>query len=143
MIELTKRHKGDIVRITPYDLVFVTQQSYRDIYSQPTKGKKLFNKSPYFYTGFGEPGLSLIMDPEKHAAERKRLAPGFSTRALRDQEYLIHEYTDQFTQLIRRMMKENEQGIDMVATMSWLTFDIAGTFSFSVSQEQILTLFSI
>ncbi|KAH8202393.1 hypothetical protein TruAng_003466 [Truncatella angustata] len=128
---------GDIVRIAPNDLVFVTPQSFRDIYSQPTKGRMLFNKSPYLYSGIGEPGLSFIIDPKKHAEQRKHLAPGFSTRALRDQEYLIHEYTNRFIELLTQRSKENDNGINMVEAMGWLTFDIAGELAFGESFDAV------
>ncbi|KAK9782935.1 putative Cytochrome P450 [Seiridium cardinale] len=130
-------NEGDIVRIAPNDLSFVTPQSFRDIYSQPTKGRKLFNKTQYFYKGIGEPGLNLIVDPAKHAEQRKRLAPGFSARALRDQEDLIHHYTDRFIELLDRSRYQSDGSINMVEAIGWLTFDIAGELAFGESFDAV------
>ncbi|OTA58977.1 cytochrome P450, partial [Hypoxylon sp. EC38] len=87
---------GDIVRIAPNDLSFITPQAYRDIYGQPHKGRKLFPKPLIFWKTMNVPGMAHMTDVEEASASRQMLSPGFSARALRNQERVVQIYADQF-----------------------------------------------
>ncbi|KAI0865200.1 cytochrome P450 [Xylaria cubensis] len=88
---------GNVVRIAPNELSFNTIQAHRDIYSTPSHKKKLFIKDPtFYYNGDSVRVLFYELDPTEHAWQRRLLAAGFSAKAMRNQEYLVHRYVDLF-----------------------------------------------
>ncbi|KAI1736256.1 cytochrome P450 monooxygenase-like protein [Xylaria scruposa] len=133
LIEEAHHTYGDIVRIAPNDLSFVTPQAYRDIYAQPTRGRKLFPKTKYFWTTIDTPGMTHIMDVDKATETRNLLSPGFSPKALRSQERVIQEYADLFVQTLDRISSEAKQAIDISDAFNWATFDILGELAFGES----------
>lgn len=132
MYMATKRRAlGDIVRIAPNDLSFITPQAFRDIYGHPLKGRKLFPKPEIFWKTFNAPGMLFIMDPEEAASTRDLLSPGFSPKALRNQESVIQNYTDQLVATITRLSVEEEKTVNISDAFNWVTFDILGVWSLS------------
>ncbi|KAF2994233.1 hypothetical protein E8E14_002850 [Neopestalotiopsis sp. 37M] len=110
---------GDVVRVAPNELVFITPQAFSgmdptrdlwkmslkrfnaksvnaDIYDTHTLGREHFPKTNFLDLGLGDHGLSWEMDPERHHAKAKKLAPAFSTKALKAKEATMHKYTDAF-----------------------------------------------
>jgi cytochrome P450 len=139
MESLHRRH-GPIVRIAPNEISFSTPQSFKDIYGPATKSKKLFRKSELFYD-IEIPNIAYERDPEKHVAKHRMFASQFSARALRDQEYLIHQHVDFFIQQIvkwsEKAAAEGKGGINVTETMEWLTFDIMGELTFGESFDAV------
>ncbi|RYP79678.1 hypothetical protein DL769_002835 [Monosporascus sp. CRB-8-3] len=133
IIEDAHKRYGDIVRIAPNDLSFVTPQAYRDIYGQPLKGRKYFPKTKYFWKTIDTPGMTHIMDVEKAAAVRSLLSPGFSPKALRNQERVIQENADIFVQTLRRLSDGGKNAVDVSDAFNWATFDILGELAFGES----------
>jgi cytochrome P450 len=87
----------------------------------------LFTKGELFYD-IGEPtNITYERDPEIHARRKERLAPGFRTQALREQEHVIHENVDLLMDQLIRWSDASEQGVDMTKAFEWVTFDITGT----------------
>ncbi|KAI0552084.1 cytochrome P450 [Xylaria curta] len=96
-IQNAHRRYGKVVRIAPNELSFDTIQAHRDIYSTPSQKKKLFIKDPtFYYNGDSVRVLFYEIDPTEHAWQRRLLAAGFSAKAMRNQEYLVHRYVDLF-----------------------------------------------
>ncbi|KAI0460012.1 cytochrome P450 [Xylaria acuta] len=97
IIQDAHRKYGKVVRVAPNELSFNTIQAHRDIYSTPSRKKKLFIKDPTFYNN-GDPVRVLFyeIDATEHAWQRKLLAIGFSAGAMRDQEHLVHRFVDLF-----------------------------------------------
>ncbi|KAI1881439.1 hypothetical protein JX265_000265 [Neoarthrinium moseri] len=106
--------------------------SFQDIYGVPTKSRKLFPKSELFYDMGSTANIGYERDPEKHSAKRKMFAPSFSAQALRDQEHIIHQYTDIFLLQIERLGTQ-PNGINITEALEWLTFDIMGELTFGES----------
>ena len=51
-------------------------------------------------------------DPEKHKVARRLLNPGFSARALKAREHVIHAHTDKFVSQLK-IDGSSEEGIDI------------------------------
>ncbi|KAK3319192.1 cytochrome P450 [Apodospora peruviana] len=136
---MKKAHEkyGDVVRIAPNDLSFITPQAFRDIYGHPLKGRKLFAKPEIFWKTIGAPGILFIMDPAEAQASRELLSPGFSPKALRRQENVIQNYTDQWLETIRRLSVDEKQTVNISDAFNWVTFDILGELAFGESFEAV------
>ncbi|KAM4061360.1 cytochrome p450 [Hirsutella rhossiliensis] len=127
VIQDLHRKYGPIVRISPNELSFDSAGAFRTINSS------LFVKSS-FYEHFGKASpVGHIRDKEQHAIARKRLAPGFSTSALRSQENVIHSLVDLFIDQLRGRSEKDDGGILMGEAFTWLTFDIIGELAFGDS----------
>ncbi|KAK3690287.1 cytochrome P450 monooxygenase-like protein [Podospora appendiculata] len=128
---------GDIVRIAPNDLSFITPQAFKDIYGHPVKGRKLFLKPEIFWKTLSVPGILFIMDPKEATEKRDLLSPGFSPKALRTQESVIQNYTDQLVETITRLSVKENKTIDISDAFNWVTFDILGELAFGESFEAV------
>ncbi|KAI1867702.1 uncharacterized protein JN550_006843 [Neoarthrinium moseri] len=72
--------EGDIVRIAPNELVFLTPQAARDIYLSQEKNLELFVQVGYDALDTGDGGISGETNPVKHRGISKTFTPAFSTR---------------------------------------------------------------
>ena len=122
----TNIFQGDIVRIAPNDLSFIKPQAFRDIYGHPLKGRKLFPKPEIFWKTFNAPGMFHILDVEEAAATRDLLSPGFSPKALRNQERVIQDYSDLLVSTLTRLSVQEKKSVDISDAFNWITFDILG-----------------
>ncbi|KAK8016874.1 Cytochrome P450 monooxygenase BOA3 [Apiospora rasikravindrae] len=132
IIEQAHRKYGDVIRIAPNELSFCTPQAFKDIYGAATKTRKLFTKSELFYDAGKDTNIAYERDPDRHAVLYKLFAPSFQPRALRDQEYLIHNHVDLFVQQLVRWSRERSH-VDVSKAFEWLTFDIMGELAFGES----------
>lgn len=85
------------------------------------------------------------MDVDAAQKSRDLLTPGFSPRALRNQESVIHQYADLFVETIKNLRREGRVAVDVTDAFNWITFDILGRFSLSadcLSTRLITTLHS-
>ncbi|RJE27118.1 Cytochrome p450 [Aspergillus sclerotialis] len=129
-IEEVHQKFGDVVRIAPNELSFSTAQSFQDIYGHATsKDHKTFIKGTFYEHPQPEPGIVAERNPEKHRETRKLLSHGFSARALKAQESIIHEYTDLFISQLKKHGTEN--GLNMREWFNYLSFDIIGELAFA------------
>lgn len=122
--ELTFR-LGDIIRIAPNELSFVSVQAYKDIYGPPSKTRKLFRKSPMFYDT-GIQSIVYEMDPDEHEKQHKLFAPAFRASAVRSQEHVVQEHVDLFVTQLRDQGQSGQVALDVSAWMEWLAFDVIG-----------------
>ena len=67
-----------------------------------------------------------ITDVEQAAATRDLLSPGFSPKALRNQERVIQDYTDLLVATLRRLSVEEKKTVNVSDAFNWITFDILG-----------------
>lgn len=115
---------GDVVRIGPNSLSFATPESYMAIYGHPKQGQKKFTKAAVYDKG--ERRIANVRDPAEHAQQRKLLSNAFSSRALRDQEVVIHRYVDLLVQQLNKLGSGGSKPVDASAAYNWLTFDVIG-----------------
>ncbi|KAF2185491.1 cytochrome P450 [Zopfia rhizophila CBS 207.26] len=119
---------GDVVRIAPNDLLFWTPKAYTDIYDHTGRSTHLFPKTRFQDIGEKELGVTAERDPEKHRVARRMLNPGFSSKALKAREHVIHDHTDEFISQLRAY--GISEGIDICEWCHWLAWDIAGDMAY-------------
>lgn len=106
---------------------FDNESAWKDIYgSRP--GHKNFHKDP-IHVGSVEtlPGVTTITmaDDTDHARQRRALSHAFSTKALLEQEYLVRQYVDVFSDKMQDFAKEGAT-VDLTNWFAYTTFDIIG-----------------
>ena len=113
------------VRIVPCEDYRTDDWSRPDIYSTPPKGKKQIPKDQEFYgDSFDNSHSILEADDVTHARQRRILSHAFSEQALRDQEDLIHQYTDMLISRLHEQVNGPSSGkIDLVRWLNFTTFD--------------------
>lgn len=125
---------GSVVRLTPTEVSFNSEQSWRDIYaSRP--GHPIFPKDP-IHVGSVQavPGAVTITmaDNADHARQRRALSYAFSTKALLEQEYLIKSYVDVFRDIMNAHAASGRV-CNIADWFSYTTFDIIGHLSLGES----------
>lgn len=120
---------GDVVRVAPNTLSFVTPQAYRDIYGHATQGKRKFLKNSWYQQD--EPRITNVRDPAAHAEQRKALSHAFSARALRNQETIINEYVNQLLEQISKLGADGKKNVNITDIWNWLTFDVIGESNYN------------
>ncbi|KAK3377292.1 cytochrome P450 [Lasiosphaeria ovina] len=129
-IEDALRQYGDVVRIAPNELVFVTPQAIADIYGPHDKGLEAWVKTDFNNMGKGLGGIVWEEDPVRHRAVARQLHPAFSSRNVRALEPLVHRHIDYF---VARMAELGgaAAGVDVAQWTNWLAMDLAGAMSLS------------
>lgn len=121
------RKYGETVRISPDELSFANPSAWRDIYGhRPQLPKALVSM------GRSVNGVLpiIVAHVDDHTRQRKIVSPAFSDRALREQEYILHDYTDL---LISRLHERVGSAIDICEWCQFTTFDIMGDLCFGDS----------
>lgn len=135
-METRKIHEqyGPVVRLSPNELAFNTQQAWTDIYGH-RNGRPDLPKDP-IHVGAVDPipGVSTISmaDTKTHARQRKALSYGFSKQALWAQEGIIQDFVDKLQGNFRRFAESGEV-FDIVKWFNFITFDVIGDLSFGES----------
>jgi len=118
---------GPVVRVSPNELCFDDESAWKDIYgSRP--GHKNFHKDPIHVGSIaamhGASTITMANDVD-HARQRRALSHAFSTKALLEQEYIVTNYVNVFSQ----KMQEFARGDGIVDVTDWFaytTFDVIG-----------------
>jgi cytochrome P450 len=101
---------GPILRVGPNEVSFITSQAWSDICSH----NRDFKKDVEFYGRRPVPGYTIVTAPNRveHSRMRKAFNPGFSEKALREQESLIASYADK---MIWRMSENmsNDKSVNL------------------------------
>ncbi|KAI1145605.1 cytochrome P450 monooxygenase-like protein [Nemania diffusa] len=130
--DLHKKH-GDVIRIGPNDLSFVTAEAFQDIHGHMTQGKSRFLKTEFYDNDDPTPRITGARDPEVHARQRKALSHAFSAKSLREQEEIVQGYVDGFVQQLAKLGENGKKALNMAETFNWLTFDVIGDLAFGES----------
>lgn len=120
---------GPVVRIRPDELSFITADAWKDIYGAraalPKAGGIPKRASDHVESLFSAVKL------EDHGRMRKNLNPGFSEKALRQQEPQIMGYVNL---LIQRLKDHSQDGpLDICSWYNFTTFDIIGCLFYGES----------
>lgn len=102
-VEEVLRTYGDVVRIGPNELVFITPEAATDIYGAHTKHMEHFIKTDMFDLNGGFDGVTWERNPELHRERLKKLSPAFSTKSLSAKEPTMHKYIDLFVESMREV----------------------------------------
>ncbi|KAL2065351.1 hypothetical protein VTL71DRAFT_3021 [Oculimacula yallundae] len=116
---------GEVVRYSPDELSFASEEAWKDIYHQ----KHPLEKDPAFYsfTKLGRDGAQSIFSAKDaaHARIRKAMSHAFSEKALREQEPFLKQYVDLLVEKLRGVAA-SKSSVDMVEWYNYTTFDIIG-----------------
>ncbi|KAK9420082.1 putative benzoate 4-monooxygenase cytochrome p450 protein [Seiridium unicorne] len=120
---------GDVVRIAPNELVFLTPQAAKE------KKLELFVQVGYDALDTGDGGISGETNPVKHREIAKKLAPAFSTRNFKAKEASVSEHIDLF---IRKMKSAQvaEQGAELQQCTDWLALDLPADMTYGLEMGQ-------
>jgi hypothetical protein len=109
---------GPIVRLAPYEVSFIDEKAWPEIYGY----KAATHKDETFYPFSPATKNSLILaDDENHHRMRKMLLPAFSTRALREQSGLLDGYVTRLVKVLRSRV-ETEDVVDLVKMYNLTTY---------------------
>lgn len=124
---------GEIIRIGPNELSYLKAQAWNDIYGVRS-GKYQLIKDPVgiAVTPGRTAGLLLTQSDADHARMRKNFSPGFSDKALREQEPFIMSYIDRMIQRLREVAGTGND-VNIAAWYNFATFDIIGDLYFGES----------
>ena len=114
---------GDVVRIAPDELSYITAPAWKDIYGQ-RPGKAEMAKDSTFYGNVLSTGSLLMAPRERHAFLRKLLAHSFSASALREQESLVESYAEL---LVAKVTEAFAGGTKPVNLVNWYSVSSSPT----------------
>lgn len=124
---------GDVVRFSPDELSFTSEQAWKDIYGHR---EHPLMKDPAFYNliKLGRDGAPSIFNADKfnHPRVRKALAHAFSEKALREQEPFVKPYVDLLIEKLRGVATSG-MAADMVEWYNFTTFDVIGDLAIGKS----------
>lgn len=118
---------GKVVRVRPNELSYADPAAWHDIFlRRPLLPKPSFKL-------IDTPGLIQNMNEveshTEHSRLRKILAPGFSDRALREQEYIVQKYINHLVKRFQEAVMDTGNGSADIELLQWCqftTFDIIG-----------------
>lgn len=118
------------MRIASNEVSFSTSAAWDDIYSN-RGGSPAFRKSEVWHSptrGFPASVLFTI-EPKEHSRMRRAMGPGFTERAVLEQELIVQHYADLFVQRLRERISaasDKATTVNIVEWFNFLLFDITG-----------------
>lgn len=123
---------GDVVRIAPNALVYRAAPAWKDIYGHRKKGHKIFLKDPALYAPTPN-GVNAIItaNDHEHSRMRRLLTHAFSSKALQEQEGILHVYADLLIDKLNGLFGDsNSPVVDLTRWLNFTTFDLIGDLAF-------------
>ncbi|OCL02961.1 putative cytochrome P450 monooxygenase [Glonium stellatum] len=116
---------GDVVRFSPDELSFSSEQAWKDIYGH--RDVPLVKDPGWYSIVKGPGGAQSIFNagPQSHPRMRKQLSHAFSEKALRDQEDYVKTYVELLIHKLRDVASAGAPA-DMVKWYNFTTFDMIG-----------------
>lgn len=122
---------GEVVRMHPDELSFVGVSAWRDIYArQPELPKPVLGT---LAAPNGVRPMPTTLKASDHSRQRRILSHAFSDRALKEQEYIFHQYSDMLVGRLRDLARKGASPIDIYSWYNFTTFDIMGDLCFDAS----------
>ena len=122
--------------MSPNEVSFIEASAWEDIYGQ-SLGKPAFQKDPLWHAPAPNGVRSILSaNDADHARFRRLLNPGFSDKALREQEPLVQSYVELFITRLLQKTSAADNGtasVNMTQWFNFITFDIIGDLSFGES----------
>lgn len=122
--------------MSPNELSFASLNSWKNIYGHSVGEKQAFVKSE-FYDMYGAGFKSLCIgserDIQKHRKMKQSLSAAFSTKALREQEFVVAKQVDAFVERVGRDGGPGSGGLNMSKWYEMVAFDILGEMAFGES----------
>ncbi|KAH9900496.1 cytochrome P450 [Xylariomycetidae sp. FL2044] len=128
---------GDVVRIAPNELLFVTPKALADLYGSHHKNIELFPKTKINNHGNDDHGgIIWEWDPERHRRVAKELSPAFSGRALKAKEPTLHKYIDLFVNRMKTYGGGSD-GVSLPTWVNWLCVDISAEMAYNRQMDAL------
>lgn len=144
---------GEVVRIEPNRLSYISPEAWKDIYGHATATHKANAKDGHHTKQLFSNGVYSLSSAHGPAHQRLRriFSHAFSDRALRQQEPMLSRYADQLVSLVGRALaspdrapsslhaegagREEEEGVvlDAVRLFNYATFDVMADLAFGES----------
>ncbi|KAJ4338056.1 hypothetical protein N0V87_004203 [Didymella glomerata] len=129
----TEMHKkyGEIVRLGPDRLSYITPQAWKDI-AGPGVGKRLENTKDMSTFGpdmYGMRSMGSQPDMMVHRSQRRVFAPAFSDKTLKLQEPLILGYLNALVRIVRNNATSGA-AFDLAKSLNCMTFDVMADLAF-------------
>lgn len=125
---------GKVVRVRPNELSYADPAAWHDILLKrpllPKPSFKLYDTPGLI------PNMNEVVSHTEHNLMRRILAPGFSDRALREQEYIVQKYTTLLVKRFQKAVMDTGNGSADVELYQWYqftAFDIIGDLFFGES----------
>ncbi|KAH8170409.1 cytochrome p450 domain-containing protein [Sarocladium implicatum] len=114
---------GDIVRIGPSEISVADPKAYNLIHSNQSPCQK----GPWYNILHPVQSLHMIRDRKTHAHRRKTWDKGLGSKALRDYEPRVEQFTQQLLSVL-----EKKQGlpVDVSTLFNFYSFDVMGDLAF-------------
>ncbi|KAL8961719.1 MAG: hypothetical protein Q9193_001767 [Seirophora villosa] len=123
---------GEVVRIMPDELSFISPSAWQDIYTiKPQLPKAEKGMLQGF---FGVPVFTTVTVTENHTRQRRAAAPAFSEHAVRQQESILKNYTDLLVKKLNDQIVSTEKSsvtLDIQPWYQFATFDTIGDLLFN------------
>ncbi|KAI0434881.1 cytochrome P450 [Xylaria sp. FL1042] len=133
-IEEALKRYGDVVRIAPNELVFITPQAAKDIYLAQEKNLELFVQVGYDALDTGDGGISGEPNPVRHREIAKRVAPAFSNKNLKAKEMTIQKHMNLF---IEKMEHLKGKDVELRQWSDWLALDLSADMTYGHDFGQV------
>ncbi|KAK8038630.1 cytochrome P450 [Apiospora rasikravindrae] len=129
-------HLGDVIRIAPNELIFLTPKAAKDIYLAQDKNLELFVQVGYDALDTGDGGISGETDPVRHREIAKKLAPAFSMRNLKAKETTILKHVDLFIERMKEIGTRGK-GAELQRWSDWLALDLSADMTYGRDMGQL------
>ena len=122
---------GPAVRVAADEVFFADAQAWQDVFV--SSGHERFPKNPTWFKKYPN-GVDTLHSASnhKHAELRRKVSPGFSAKALREQEPIIQTTVDLFVNRLHEKARESSV-INLKDWFNYLSFDLTGQVTFSES----------
>ena len=131
-LNLHKKY-GEVVRILPDELSF-TASAWDDIYTSRPQLPKSTIGSVVAANGT-RPIVTIVHNPD-HTRQRRILSHAFSDRALKEQEYILQNYSNLLVGRLREVTTNGHE-VDICKWYDFVTFDIIGDLCFGESFKSL------
>lgn len=134
-VKETHERYGPVVRLAPYEVSFIDERAWPEIYGY----KATTHKDETFYPFSPGTKNSLILaNDEDHHRMRKMFLPAFSTRALRDQSDLLNTYVIRLIKVLRSRLETGNDVVDLVKMYNLTTY-VSAPSVMALSNTALLT----
>ncbi|ORY00610.1 cytochrome P450 monooxygenase-like protein [Clohesyomyces aquaticus] len=132
-IRLLHEQYGDVVRVTPTDVSFISgETAWQDIYGFHTgkqaKGAYLKDRT-WFARPMNNTWSMIQSDEATHSRMRRNLSHAFSDKALRDQEGIIQGFVNLLVSRLHDEANANKV-VDIMSWYNYTTFDVIADLTF-------------
>ena len=123
---------GEVVRVGPEELSFITETAWKEIYAYH-HDRPAWLKAPRRVPFPNNVEPIATTDDATHTRQRKLLAHAFSEKALKEQEGILVSYVDLLVEKLHGQIKNGQSTVDMVGWYNHTTFDVIGDFTYGES----------